>query len=672
MSLALASFLAMNRSIALFVALVTLLAHTLAIHNDGVGSFAVPYDQTYVCLRLARNLVFENQLSWNPGGSAFESYPSALWIGICAVGERFAPFFHLSMNMFVQTIGIVCALVMLVLSAQFRANRIASLIAPLFLATSGCLAAAAANGLETTLFSLTALLSFLALERGRTWTFAIALAACCLTRPEGAIFGLAMLVLRVVGKPNDDEGERPRVPYVAFVTPILVVALSMLVRWRTTNFVLPPSFAVFTHPYPDQLREGVLYLRDFFFSSVSPLLLAFPAWYLLRGVLSRTGAHAIFVALVWTVAIAFQGRATLPFGEAMVPALAFIFIGAQEGMIVALDSRSAWKRHVTVVAFVACVAGSMLASKAPGDLGPIPFGKAHERWMEPSGSPRFGYEEHLGRLGLQEEIAQTIRLRRVGLFLRDQIETGASVLSPWPGSIGYLSRQQVFDVLGRTDPLQPLDAPRSWSRRERADMALVLAQDVDYVIPFCEAAAKPMSRNELARIWMEGLDLHWKDAGRIAAIENALGRYELITVPISEFIAHGQPREPEPFYLLRARRLEMRPRIEMRADGGRFHVVMFHKSHQQLAALRVQLKTNDGRTFSLRPTGELAPSTTVQARTSLLLYDTGARGIELMRGKLPDAPTGTKWIELRAVLRNPEATGEDPFAFVSDEVVVAL
>ena len=662
----------MNRSIALFVALVTLLAHTLAIHNDGMGSFAVPYDQTYVCLRLARNLVFENQLSWNPGGSAFESYPSAVWIGICAVGERIAPFLHMSMNMFVQTIGIVCSLVVLVLSAQFRANRIASLIAPLFLATSGCLAAAAANGLETTLFALTALLSFLALERGRTWTFALALAACCMTRPEGAIFGLAMLVLRLAGKPNDDEGLRPRVPFAAFLVPALVVLGSCAVRWRTTNFVLPPGVAVFTHPYPDQWREGVLYVRDFFLSSVSPLLLAFPAWYLLRGMLSRTGTHAIFVALVWTTAVVSQGRATLPFGEAMVPALAFLFIGAQEGMIVALDSNSAWKRQFAVVAFVVCVAGSMLASKAPGDLGPIPFGKAHERWMQPSGSPRFGYTEPLGRLGLQEEIAQTIRLRRVGLFLRDQIETGASVLSPWPGSIGYLSRQQVYDVLGRTDPLQPLDAPRSWARRERADMAQVLAQDVDYVVPFCEEARGPMSKSELARLWMEGLDLHWKDASRVAAIESALAHFELITVPVSEFVAHGQPREPEPFYLLRARRLEMRPRLEMRADGGRFHVVMFHKSHQQIAALRVQLKTSDGRLFSLRPTGEAAPSSTVQARTRLLLYDTGARGIELMRGKLPEPPVGTRWIELRAVLRNPEATGEDSFAFVSEEVVVAL
>src|SRR5205085_4448084 len=129
----------MNRSIALFVALVTLLAHTLAIHNDGAGHLAFPYDQAYVGFRLARNLVFEHQLAWNPGMQAFESYPSVLWLAVCAVGERFMP--HVSMNLFVQTIGILSMLLTVILCARFRTDRNASLIAPLLLATSGCVAA---------------------------------------------------------------------------------------------------------------------------------------------------------------------------------------------------------------------------------------------------------------------------------------------------------------------------------------------------------------------------------------------------------------------------------------------------------------------------------------------------------------------------------------------------
>jgi hypothetical protein len=77
---------------------------------------------------------------------------------------------------------------------------------------------------------------------------------------------------------------------------------------------------------------------------------------------------------------------------------------------------------------------------------------------------------------------------------------------------------------------------------------------------------------------------------------------------------------------------------------------------------------SDGRVFSLRPTCEAVESPDVNARTGVLLYDTGSRGVELVRGKYPDPPEGTTWRELRAVLRNPGARGDDPFALVSAEL----
>lgn len=662
----------MNRSIAVFVALVTLLAHILAIHNDGQGAFAFPYDQAYVPFRLARNLVFDGQLAWNPGAPAFESYHSVLWVLVCAAGERIAPHLHVSMNSFVQTIGIVCMLLVVFLASRVRTDRIATMLAPLFLATSGAVAAAAANGLETGLFTLTALVAFLALESGRSWWFAVSLTACCLTRPEGVVFLLALFVLRVVGKANDDEGERPRVSPFAFAMPLLVLGAVTLARWQTTGFLLPPALWAAFHPADDAWRTGVLDLRDFLLSSITPLLLAFPAWYLLRGSLSRTGSHAAFVALAWTVAVGWRGRSTLPFAESMVPALPFVFLAAQEGLIVALDGVSRLKRRITVVAIVGCLAGCVLASKTPGDLGPIPFGNLHERWMTSSGSGRFDYASPLGRRGLQEEIETTIRFRRVALFLRDQIEVGSTILTPWPGAIGYLSRQPVHDLLGRADPLHPLDRPRTWTRRERADVVAALRADDDYVVPFAGVARSTMTRGALAAAWHEGLDERPGDPTRRAAIEGELERYELITVPIHDFVARGQPRATEPFQLLRAKRLDLRPRVELRQEGQRYRVMLFHRSHPQLADLHVNLLTSDGRSFSLRPTGVPCEDSSVHARTNVLLYDTGARGVELVRGKLPPPPDGTTWSELRAVLRNPDSRGDDPYAFVSDELRVPL
>ncbi len=662
----------MNRSIALFVALAILLAHALAIHTDGEGSFAFPYDKAYVAFRLGRNLVFDGQLAWNPGTSAFESHPSVLWVLVCGIGERIAPFFHVSMNALVQTFGVLCMLGTLLLVSRFRSDRIASLIAPVFLATSGCVAAASVNGMETGLFTLTALAAFLALERGHPRLLAVSLSLCVLTRPEGVLFVGAILFLRLFGRPNDDEGERPRVGLIAFVLPILVIAASLVIRWRTTGFVLPPAAMPYLHPAPGQWSAGVLDLRDFMIASVSPLLLAFPAWYLMRGALSRTGAHAVFVALVWTIACALRGRSTVPFHEALVPALPFIFVGVQEGLILVLDSPRMWKRRVAVGAIVVCLTGSVLASKTPGDIGPIHLESLHQAWMSPSGHARFGYEQELGRNGLIEEIEQTIRFRRVGLFLRDQVEAGSTILTPWPGSIGYLSRQPVFDALGRTDPQKPLDRPHPWWPEERVDTVALLQQDFDYVVPMTNAARDAFSLSDMATTWVQGIDQDPSNPARITACEGALDRYGLITLPLADDVDRGQPRSTEPFYLLRARRIDGRPRIDVRVDNRRFHVVLYHKSHRQLADLRITLEASDGRLFSLRPTGEASADLAVHARCGLLLYDTGSRGVELMRGRLPLPPDGTTWIDVRAVLRNPQARGEDPFAFVSEEVRIAL
>jgi hypothetical protein len=658
----------MNRTIALFVALVTLVAHTLAIHSDAEGTFAFPYDQAYAGFRLARNLVFEGQLTWNPGTSAFESAPSILWVLVCALGERIVPWMHVSLNAFVQSISIGCMLLVIAYSARFRSDRIASLLAPGFLATSGCIAAAAANGIETALFTLCALAAFLALERGYPWRLGIALSLLFLTRPDGVFIALALVVLRLFGKPNDDDGERTPVPLSAFVLPAIVLAAIVVVRWRITGFVLPPLASAYFDPHPGQWESGVLDLRDFMFETVSPLLLVVPGWYLLRGRLSRTGSHAVFVALVWTLAVGWRGRGQLPMHEAMVPALPFMFLGVQEGLINALDSTWSWTRRVALAAVIVCSAGSVLASMAPDDLGPIPFKRIHRTWMTASEQSKFEAEPVLGRLGLTDEIARTGRLRHVGLFFRDKVEAGTRILTPWPGAIGYLSRQPVYDMLGRTDPLLPLDRPRTWARRERADVVALLSGEYDYIVPRSHYAFAPLSKVDIAAAWLAGLDVRPEDTSRFELIQKALDDYELITVPIHEFVVRGQPRVTNPFNLLRARRLELRPRIEMRQEFGFFRVMLFHRSHPQLADLQVSLVASDGRVFSLRPTCEAVEAPGINARTGVLLYDTGTRGVELVRGKYPDPPPDTRWVELRAVLRNPGARSSDPFAFVSAEL----
>ena len=101
-----------------------------------------------------------------------------------------------------------------------------------------------------------------------------------------------------------------------------------------------------------QMRAARALLGDFAIVGVTPLLLVFPAAWLVLGSLSRTGAHAVFLALTWFALMAASGRSPLPFHVAFVPALPFLCLAVQEGMIAALD-------------------GVAVGGRRRGDFGPV-------------------------------------------------------------------------------------------------------------------------------------------------------------------------------------------------------------------------------------------------------------------------------------------------------------
>lgn len=658
----------MNRSIALFVALVVLLAHVLAIHNDGLGNFAFPYDQGYVVFRLAKNLVREGQLAWNLGMGPFESHPSPLWIAVAAVGERLA----YPVYLFCQAAGVLATLFTVILLAQFRPERTASLIAPLLLVTSGCIAAAAASGLETAVFVLFATASFWCLERALSLRLAISLTLLCLTRPEGVVLLLGMLLLRARQRSASPEGTARERALWPFAPPLVVLLLTMVVRSSVTGAMLPPSWLPYVDPAPGQVADGVASLRDFVLVAVSPVLVVYPIVQLARRRLSPTGARALALALTWIAFVTARGRSPLPFAEAFVPALPFLFLAIQEGLTAALDSPALIARRLAIGLLALSIAGSAFASKEPEEVGVLGAGGLHRAWMGSSGSARFGYEQPLGRLGLQEEIRMTNRLRAVGLFLRDHvapIDPTWRVLSPWPASLAYLSQMHVHDLLGRTNPVPGRTTPASWDRRERADVLEVLRQGdgFDYVVPLLGSQERAPTVDEIASAWLAELDVHPEDPARHALIVEELSRYELVDVPVYGFLRGRLRPKGQSFYLLRHARLGQRPELALSLDDGGLRVEVRHKSHQQLVDLSIVARDERGRRWHLRPTGEPSP-TRVRARTSLLLYNTGERAIELYRGPLPAAPDGARIVEVEACLVNPGAAGPEGFSAASEVV----
>jgi hypothetical protein len=340
-------------------------------------------------------------------------------------------------------------------------------------------------------------------------------------------------------------------------------------------------------------------------------------------------------------------------------------VAAQEGMIEALDSTSVLARKLALSSLFVCIFVSALASRHPADLGPLPLEAWHERWMRSRGSASFGYEQTLGRKGLEEQIDTTLRLRGLGIFLRDYLDPGSSILTPWPGTLGYLSRLQVFDLLGRASPIGGAVRPASWTRRERSDVVSALRMAPDFIVPEIRPRESPPSATELALLWLEELDHRPRAFGRLAEIQTEFSRYEMVTVPTTIPTRGSGPYRNETFRLLRRKELGLRPRLALNWKGGELRVTVSHRAHLQIADLRILVIDANGRLWSIRPTGELAEGPGVLTRPGLLLYESGTSSLEVLRIHLPAEVNGSPIVEVRGVLRNPGAGGDDLFADVS-------
>ena len=652
----------MNRSIALFVALAVLVAHAFAIHSDPSGDLAAPGELAYAAFRVARNIAYEGNWGWNFGSSSADAYPSTLWVWLCAASERL----YWPTHLFAAAVGLSASLLTMIVSSRFHQDRIASLIAPLLLAISGGFAAAAVSGTEWPLFMLFVMTAFASLEKDYHRMLALALVLAGWTRPEGWIFAAALFVMQLVRRKREARGALW--PFAVVVVGALV---STLVRRAHGGALISPTLEnLFTYD-PTRWSHGLSDLVGFAAVSASPLLVCFAIWYLLRGRSSDTGRRALELAALWCVIAVAAGGGRESFHRAFLPALPLALIAAQEGMICALNSPKQWVRSTAWSAFFAAVLLAGISSRSSGDLGPLPL----ERWRKAldehtAGAGTYGFADGLGRAGLDEEMGTSALLRAIGIYLRDQTEPHASVGSPWPGSIAYLSHREVWDLLGRATPTAEGAALRSWFGRPRVDLAAELERRPDYIVPRSSLARRVPSPDELAEEWLREMDATPSDPARIAAVRAALDDYELITVPIRIALGRNAPSRRDPVHLLRARRLELRPELRIELADGELRVHLQHDGSEQLAHLRVLIEDDEGRSRALNPRGGIEKQLSVHARTNLLLYPTEDREILAFRAELGAI---TKDIaRVRAVLVNPNAAGGSEYDYVSEESVFEL
>jgi hypothetical protein len=173
--------------------------------------------------------------AWNPDAPAVESYPSFLWVGVSAIGERFS-----TVTRFAQVIGIGSALATVLVVSKFSPGRLAGVIAPVLFVVSGSVAAAAGSGTELTFTCFLVTLSFLCFERGSRRLLALVLTLTVLARTEGVIFGGALFVLELV---RSRAAGASRARLLPFLVPALALITAALVRKAAFGTYLSPAGA---------------------------------------------------------------------------------------------------------------------------------------------------------------------------------------------------------------------------------------------------------------------------------------------------------------------------------------------------------------------------------------------------------------------------------------------
>ncbi|TDJ72324.1 MAG: hypothetical protein E2O39_06855 [Planctomycetota bacterium] len=658
----------MNRGTALLLAMAALLAHALYIHQGSGLDFAPPYDSAHVAYRLGRNLVHSGELAWmlDPTVGGLDSYPSPAFVGLAAIAERL----FLPVTQFTQTFGMLAALLTVGLIASFATNQVAGVIPPVLLVASGGMAAAAASGTEMPFVCLCLAASFVAFEH-RWWKrFAIALAVLVAFRAEGVVLAAVFFLFALLERAIPRRDGAPAMPLRALIPAALTAALLLLPLGRSGSVYGPTLLQLFT-PDAERATAGWAYVLDFMVAAISPLLVGIPLVFLALRRLSGAGTRALGLAAVWGLLVILEGGGPLPFSAAMVPALPLVFVAVQQGVLAAQDIRMKTVERMSWAALVVAVAFSAIGSKFPGALGPIPAEAWHRRWMTASSPTPTGKRPVLGRLALADEIELTRTLRDLANFLRENIEAGRTLLTPWPGALGYLSGMRVLDFYDRTA------APTGASKNEwfpptpSVDVLSALAQEPDFILP--GLVTDPLyGRGVAGRLFGIFLD---QSPDLEVEIRKVLDAYELVTLPV----VSSRGADLKPFYLLRRRDLGLAPRLVVYLEEGRVVVDTERRpedeplrGHPQLAQLQVQAIDRNGAKFWFRPTGELEHDPRVCARTGLILRPGGDRPVRLFDAPVPPSPSGVPLVEIRAWLLNPGTIGHDQYTRVSEKASLAL
>lgn len=628
----------MNRSASLLFAFGVLVAHALVLFQDALGHLARPSDEVHVAFHMARNLVRDHSAAFNLGQPLLESYPSHAWVLLASLAERL----YIGPNLLAQEAGLVSTLALVWVVSRFSPARLAGVMAPFLVVVSGSVATAALSGSEWPTFALLCAASLLMLEEGRPRALAACASLAILVRPEGILLVAALGALALASRSRRRGADEPRpgqarVKAIAFVVPFCVwLAIGGLRVALTDDFLAPVLADAFT-PDARGWAAGSQQVLDFFTRSGAMILIVVPIAFGAVGRLSPRGRRALVVGLAWCLYVAWQGGNGLPMWQALVPAIPFLAVAIQEALTDLVDVDNRMVQRAAWMLFLLGLGASLLVSRRPSDIGPLPLESLQKAWMDaPEVERLFGNQA--GRLGLAQRLAEDERRRCAAIFVRENLETNAVVATLWPGAVGYLSGRTIVDLTGRATPHEGERLHGDFGPA-LVDLVTALKSEPDFLLPPIALERIDGEVEEIARLWLDRYDLFGADdPQRVARLVEILGHYELVAVPIPVHSSMPGTASPEPYGLLRHERSGPQTELKINVRDGMLVVSARHTGHRQIVDLVVERVAADGTVMHLLPHGSFVAEGPAHARSHLLLHASGQRWIRLIEAPFPALP----------------------------------
>jgi hypothetical protein len=418
-------------------------------------------DDAFITFRYARNLVQGHGVVFNPG-ERVEGYSNFSWVLLAAAALRTG---H-DPEQVAKIVGLASGLAAVVLS-WLLARRLlvgraglAALIAALHLAISPVLVQHAVNGLETAFFAALLVGAVLvAAGPPAAWRRVALIALLVLlsmTRPEGALFALALLVTRAVQARHATGSLRPALVEAGAFG--LAYGTYFIWRWTYFGLVFPNTYYAKVQGGTHGLIDGTQYALDYL----------------------RDSGGALFTALALVPLVLARPRA------AYAPALAV----AVAGFAFAVLSGGDWMFHFRFFAHVLPVLAALVAAGFDVVVSQPRPGTPRAAGVY-AGMALVLLATHLGIANTELRVARTVlpalarhnylsqNYEELGVWFRDHTSPDATIAISDVGAVGYFSERRILDMFGLIDPHI---AHLRGRMHYKADPRYVLQRRPDYVV----------------------------------------------------------------------------------------------------------------------------------------------------------------------------------------------